>query len=173
MHVVGLAADALRALGATPVEFTAHELRSALAGARIQAAEWLGPLAAVTPDLQPLAQRLYEPGFHRGGMTLTLAVRMGLWETIGAADQAVFEACAAQEYHLALADARAHALIAGQVAAPARWPVRLAWSDAVSDALDQALTEVLERIAASDPSASRIHDSYQAFRHLLGEDIVA
>jgi TRAP-type mannitol/chloroaromatic compound transport system substrate-binding protein len=106
-------------------------------------------------------------------MTLSLAVRRGLWETVGAADRAVFEACAAHEYHLALADARAHALIAGQVAAPAKWPVRLAWSNAVSDALDQALTEVVERIAASDPSASRIHDSYQAFRHLLGEDIVA
>ena len=173
VHVVGLAADALRALGAMPVELAPHELRSALTGGRIQAAEWLGPLAAAAPDLQPLAQRLYEPGFHRGGMTLSLAVRRGLWETIGAADRAVFEACAAQEYHLALADARAHALIAGQVAAPAKWPVRLAWSDAVSEALDLALSEVVERIVASDPSARRIHDSYQAFRHLLGEDIVA
>jgi TRAP-type mannitol/chloroaromatic compound transport system substrate-binding protein len=173
VHVAGLAADALRVLGATPVEVAPQELRSELAGGRIQAAEWLGPLAAAAPDLQPLAQRLYEPGFHCGGMTLSLAVRTGLWETIGAADRAVFEACAAQEYHLALADARAHALIAGQVAAPAKWPVRLAWPDAVCEALDQALTEVVERIAASDPSASRINDSYQAFRHLLGEDIVA
>jgi TRAP-type mannitol/chloroaromatic compound transport system substrate-binding protein len=172
MHVAGLAADVLRALGATPVEVAPHELRSALAGGRIQAAEWLGPLAAAAPDLQPLAQRLYEPGFHRGGMLLSLAVRKGLWETIGAADRAIFDACAAQEYHLALADARAHALIAGQIEAPAKWPVRLAWPDTVSDALDQALAEVVERIAASDPSARRIHDSYQAFRHLLGEDII-
>jgi TRAP-type mannitol/chloroaromatic compound transport system substrate-binding protein len=51
--------------------------------------------------------------------------------------------------------------------------VRLAWSDAVCEALDQALSEVVERIAASDLSARRIHDSYQAFRHLLGEDIIA
>ncbi len=92
---------------------------------------------------------------------------------MGAADRAVFEACAAQEYHLSLADARAHALLAGQIGAPAKWPVRLAWTDAVSQALDQALAEVVERVAASDPGARRIHDSYQAFRHLLGEDLLA
>ena len=28
-------------------------------------------------------------------------------------------------------------------------------------------------IAANDASARRIHDSYQAFRHLLGEDVIA
>ena len=100
-------------------------------------------------------------------------VRKALWEAIGPADRTIFEACAAQEYHLALADARAHALIAGQIEAPAKWPVRLAWPDTVSEALDQALAEVVERIAASDASARRIHDSYQAFRHLLGEDIIA
>jgi TRAP-type mannitol/chloroaromatic compound transport system substrate-binding protein len=173
LHVVGLAADAVRALGATPVEVAPQELRSALAGGRIQAAEWLGPLVAAAPDLQPLAQRLYEPGFHRGGTVLSLALRKDLWETLGAADRAVFEACAAQEYHLSLADARAHALIAGQIEAPLKWPVRLAWPDAVSEALDEALVEVVERIAASDPSARRVHDSYQAFRHLLGEDLIA
>jgi TRAP-type mannitol/chloroaromatic compound transport system substrate-binding protein len=173
LHVVGLAADALRVLGATPVELAPLELRSALAGGRIQAVEWLGPLAAAAPDLQPLAQRLYEPGFHRGGMLLSLAVRKSVWDAMSAADRAIFEACGAQEYHLSLADARAHALIAGQIEAPAKWPVRFAWSDEVSDVLDQAVAEVVERIAAGDPSARRIHDSYQAFRHLLGEDLVA
>jgi TRAP-type mannitol/chloroaromatic compound transport system substrate-binding protein len=173
LHVEGVAADVLRSLGATPVRMPSHELRAALAGGLIQAAEWLGPLALAAPDLQPLAQRLYEPGFHRGGTALSLAVRKSVWDGMGAADRVIFEACAAQEYHLSLADARAHALLAGQIGAPAKWPVRLAWSDTVSEALDQALAEVVERIAAADPGARRIHDSYQAFRHLLGEDIVA
>jgi TRAP-type mannitol/chloroaromatic compound transport system substrate-binding protein len=173
MHVEGLAADAVAALGATLVRLAAGELRTALAGGRIQAAEWLGPLAVAAPDLQPLAQRLYEPGFHRGGTAVSLAVRKSVWDGTGPADQAVLEACAAQEYHLSLAEARAHALLAGQVAAPAKWPVRLAWTPAVMDALDEALAEVLERIAAGDPSGRRIHDSYQAFRHLLGEDVIA
>lgn len=173
LHVEGLAADVARALGATPVLMAPHELRAALAGGRIQAAEWLGPLAVAAPDLRPLAQRLYEPGFHRGGTMLSLAVRRTLWDGMSAADQTIFEACAAQEYHLSLADTRAHALLVGQVEAPAKWPVRLAWTDTVSEALDQASAEVVERIAAGDASARRIHDSYHAFRHLLGDDIIA
>jgi TRAP-type mannitol/chloroaromatic compound transport system substrate-binding protein len=90
-----------------------------------------------------------------------------------AADQAIFDACAAQEYQLSLAEARAHAALAAQIGAQAKWPVRLAWSDTVAEALDGALAEVVEHIAAVDASARRIHDSYQAFRHLLGEDLVA
>ena len=71
LHAEGLAADVVRTLGATPVQLAAHELRATLADGRVQAAEWLGPPAVVMPDpQQPLAQRLYEPGFHRGGMML-------------------------------------------------------------------------------------------------------
>lgn len=173
LHVEGLAADALHALGATPVQLTASELQPALAAGRVQAAEWLGPLAAAGSGLQPLAQRLYEPGFHRGGVAMSLDVRRSVWDAISGADRAIFEACAAQEYHLSLAEARAHAMLAGQIAAPAKWPVRLAWADVVSDALDRALAEVVEGIAAKDAGAQRIHDSYQAFRHLLGEDVIA
>ena len=173
LHVEGLAADVLRALGATPVRLASHELRPALAGGRIQAAEWWGPPALASGGLQPLAQRLYEPGFHRGGVASSLDVRRSVWDAISGADRAIFEACAAQEYHLSLAEARAHAMLAGQIAAPAKWPVRLAWAEVVSDAFDQALAEVVEGVAAKDPGARRIHDSYQAFRHLLGEDLIA
>jgi TRAP-type mannitol/chloroaromatic compound transport system substrate-binding protein len=172
LHVEGLAADVVRGLGATAVQMAPNELRAALAGGRIQAAEWLGPLVVVAPDLQPLAQRLYEPGFHRRGAALSLTVRKGVWDAMSAADRAIFEACTAQDYHLSLAEVRAHALLAGQLGAPAKWPVRVAWADSVSDALDWALAEVMERIAAEDASARRIHDSYQAFRHLLGEDLI-
>ena len=66
----------MRALGATPRQLAPRGVAGrAFADGRLQAAEWLGPLAAAAPDLQPLAQRLYEPGFHRHGIALSLAVR--------------------------------------------------------------------------------------------------
>jgi TRAP-type mannitol/chloroaromatic compound transport system substrate-binding protein len=173
LHVTGLAADAVRALGATPVEMAPHVLKAALAEGRIRAAEWLGPLATLSPNLQPLTQRLYEPGFHRDGVMLSLDVRRSLWDGMSASDRAIFESCAAQEYHLSLADARIHSLIAGQVEASAKSPVRIAMSERLADALDLALAEVVEGIAAADPDGRRIHDSYQAFRGLLGEDLIA
>ena len=75
LQVEGLAGDILRDLGATAAEFAPEDLRAALADGRLQAAEWLGPLAAAAPDLQPLAQRLYQPGFNRHGQLLSLGDR--------------------------------------------------------------------------------------------------
>ena len=169
----GLAGDVVRALGAIPATFAPEDLRATLADGRLQAAEWLGPLTAPAPDLQPLAQRLYQPGFNRNGLLLSLGVAKPLWNGMNAADRAIFEACAAQEYQLSLVDAAAHALIARQVETPSKWPVRLTLSAGLSEALDLAAAEIVEAIAATDPASRRIHDSYQAFRRMLGEPATA
>jgi TRAP-type mannitol/chloroaromatic compound transport system substrate-binding protein len=173
LYAEGLAGDIVRDLGATQAALAPEELRAALADGRLQAAEWLGPLAAVAPDLQPLAQRLYQSGFNRNGLLLSLGVDKRLWDGMSAADRAIFEACAAQEYHLSLTDARAHVLIASQVEAPTKWPVRLPWPSRLAEAFDQAAADAVERIAAIDPASRRIHDSYQAFRRMLGEPATA
>ena len=169
LQVEGLAGDILRDLGATPATFAAEDLRAALADGLLEAAEWLGPLAAVAPDLQPLAQRLYQPGFNRHGQLLSLGIAKPVWDGMSTSDRAIFEACGIEAYHLSLTDARAHALIASQVETPAKWPVRLAWPSGMAAAFDQAASELVERIAATDSASRRIHDSYQAFRRMLGE----
>jgi hypothetical protein len=64
-------------------------------------------------------------------------------------------------------------LIAAQVEAPSKWPVRLAWPSRMADAFDRAAAEAVERIAATDAASRRILDSYQAFRRLLGEPATA
>jgi TRAP-type mannitol/chloroaromatic compound transport system substrate-binding protein len=168
LHAEGLAGDVLRDLGAVPTILAPQDVRPALADGRLQAAEWLGPLAAAAPDLQPLAQRLYRPGFNRHGLLLSLDIARPLWDGLSAADRAIFEACAVEAYQLSLTEARAHELIAAQVETPGKWPVRLAWPDRVAEAFDQTTAAAVERMAATDPSARRIHDSYQAFRRLLG-----
>ena len=173
LHVEGLAGDVLRDLGAAPATLAPENLRAALSDGRLQAAEWLGPLAAAAPDLQPLAQRLYQPGFNRDGLLLSLGVAKRVWDGMSAADRAIFEACAAQEYQLSLTDAAAHVLIASQVATPTKWPIRLAWPSSLAEAFDRAAAEVVERIAASDAASRRIHDSYRAFRRMLGEPATA
>jgi TRAP-type mannitol/chloroaromatic compound transport system substrate-binding protein len=169
LQVAGLAADVVRALGATPVALSPQGLKAELAAGRLQAAEWLGPLAAAAPDLQPLAERLYQPGFHPDGMVLSLAVTRNLWDGMSAADRAIFEACAAQEYHLSRADARAHVLMASQIAAPSKWPVRHAWSGELAKALNAAAGDVVAHVGATDSHARDIQDSYRAFRLMLGE----
>jgi TRAP-type mannitol/chloroaromatic compound transport system substrate-binding protein len=169
----GLAGDIVRDLGATPIAFAPQDMRAALADGRLQAAEWLGPLAAVALGLQPLAQRLYQPGFNSNGALLSLSVARPLWDGMSAADQAIFEACAAEEYHHSLTEARAHALIGSQVETPSKWPVRLGWPGRLAEAFEQAAETAVERIAAIDPASRRIVDSYQAFRRMLGEAATA
>ena len=51
--------------------------------------------------------------------------------------------------------------------------MRLAWPSSLAEALDQAAAEVVERIAATDAASRRIHDSYRAFRRMLGEPATA
>ena len=173
VHAEGLAADVLRALGAAPTVLSGADLREQLADGRLQAAEWLGPIAAAAPDLQPLAQRLHSPGFNRHGMLISLDVRRPLWDGMSSADRAIFEGCAAQEYQLSLTDAAAHALIERQVESPSKWPVRLGWSSKLATAFERAAAEAVAAIADIDPTARRIHDSYHAFRRMLLEPATA
>jgi TRAP-type mannitol/chloroaromatic compound transport system substrate-binding protein len=172
-HVEGLAGDVVRALGAMPVTLDGDNVRLALADGRLDAVEWLGPLAAVPPDLRPPAPRLYHPGLNRHGLLLSLAVAKPVWDAMSPADQAIFEACAAQEYQLSLADAAAHVLIAAQVEAPAKWPVRRTWAAGLGAAFERAAEEAVEAMAATDPASRRIHDSYRAFRRMLDEAAAA
>src|SRR5262245_6490283 len=151
VHAEGLAGDILSELGAVPAILAPQEVRSALGDGRLQAVEWLGPLAAPAPDLQPLAQRLYRPGFNPCGQLLSLGIAKPLWDDLGPADQAIFEGCAAEAYQLSLTEARAHALIAAQVEAPAKWPVRLAWPARVAEAFERGAATAVERIASFDP----------------------
>jgi TRAP-type mannitol/chloroaromatic compound transport system substrate-binding protein len=169
LHVSGLAAEVVRQFGATPVSVEGVDVRGALAEGRIDAVEWLGPLALVAPDLQPLAERLYHPGLNANGTVLSLDVSKVVWNRMGAADQAILEACAAEAYGVSLAEAEAHGLIASQTATSAKWPVRQAMTTEVSKALDVAAGDVVAGIAERDPDARRIYDSYSAFRAMLGE----
>jgi TRAP-type mannitol/chloroaromatic compound transport system substrate-binding protein len=168
LHVEGVAADVVRALGATPMQIDTADIRAALAEGRLDAAEYLGPSMMASPDLQPLAGRLYHPGLHANGTLVSLDVRADAWQRLGPADQAIFEACAAEAYQLSLVETQAHALMAAQIETPSKWPARQPMTRELSDALEAAARHAVARIAAFE-DARRIHDSHAAFRAMLGE----
>lgn len=170
---VGLACDVVSALGAEAVAPPPHVIKAGLAGGRLHAAEWPGPLAALAPNLQPVAERLYSPAFAEQGMALGLNVSRRLWEHLGAADQAIIEACAAQEYQLSLSEAWAHESIVQQMSAPGKWPVRQALPQAVGAAVLDAAHDVVAGLAATDAESRRIGDSLEAFRSLTRPPVTA
>jgi TRAP-type mannitol/chloroaromatic compound transport system substrate-binding protein len=169
IHVDGLAAEAVRALGALLVRLAVGDVRAGLAEGRIEAAELLAPMVLASPDLQPLAQRLYSPGLNGGGAMLSLDVRRQVWDGLGVTDQAILEACAAEAYMQGLAEAQAHDMMAAQIASTAKWPVKSELGAELSASLHRAADEVLAKLADYDSDARRIHDSYQAFRGMLGD----
>ena len=86
----GLAAVALRALGAETVSVPPAALKAALAQGRIDAAEWLGPLAAASPDMRPLTGRVYTTArLTPAGAATVLAVRLEIWNRLDGAQRAI------------------------------------------------------------------------------------
>jgi TRAP-type mannitol/chloroaromatic compound transport system substrate-binding protein len=158
----GLAARVLSRLGATPIDVAPQHLRAALASGELGAAEWAGPLPAIAFDLGPVAQRLYQPGLNAGGALIVMSFARGLWHALSPADQAIFEACAAQEYRLQLAEAKFYASMAGARTA-AKWPVRTGLPAPVVEALAAAGRAVVAELAGYDQSCRRIAASYEAY----------
>jgi TRAP-type mannitol/chloroaromatic compound transport system substrate-binding protein len=158
----GVAARVLSRLGATLFDVAPQDLRAALASGELGAAEWAGPLPAVAFDLGPLAPRLYQPGLSCGGLSI-LSVERGLWEALGPGDQAIFEACAAQEYRLQLAEAKFYASMLAEAHSAAKWPVRTALSGPVGRAVAAAGRAVVAELAGHDAACRRIAASYEAY----------
>jgi TRAP-type mannitol/chloroaromatic compound transport system substrate-binding protein len=163
----GAAARLLAHLGATPIEVAPHDLRAALASGEIGAAEWAGPLPAVAFDLGPLAQCLYQPGLNRGAL-IVMSMERGLWDALSPADQAIFEACAAQEHRLQLAEAKVYASMAAAAGTAAKWPLRTGLPGPVAEAVAAAGRAVLAELAGYDAACRRIAASYEAFRRWRG-----
>src|SRR5262245_21825969 len=162
----GLAARVLEVMGARVVEVAPPDLAAALTAARVGAGEAAGPLPGSGFNLEPLAQCCYRPGLYPHGAVTTLLVASGLWEALDPADQAIFEACAAAEHRLALAEAKMQAAVATQVRRATKWPQRTALPCALAGALAQVAAAVVEEVAGFDAASGRIAASYRAHRAL-------
>jgi TRAP-type mannitol/chloroaromatic compound transport system substrate-binding protein len=166
----GLAARVLERLGARPIAVSPPRLRAALAQGEVAAAHWAGPLPTPAFDLGPLAQCLYQPGLYANAALTTLTVERGLWEQLAPADQAVFEACAAQECRLQLAEAKLYAGVAAAARTRSKWPLRRPLPAALTEALAAAGSAVMAELAEHDVACRRIADSYAAYRDWSGAD---
>jgi TRAP-type mannitol/chloroaromatic compound transport system substrate-binding protein len=165
VSVAGLAGHLLKGLGANLVAVPPQDLKAALVAGRVRAAEIAGPLPAAF-DLEPLAPLLYQPGLTSAGGAVTLAVRRRLWDNLAPADQALLEACAAEELGRGRAEARLHAALSGQVRVGAKWPLKQPLAPVLLAALAASARDVVAEVAGFDGAARRIAASYRAHRHL-------
>ena len=162
----GLAARVLEVMGAEVIDVAPSDLGAALTTGRVRAGEAGGPLPGTAFNLEPLAQCWYRPGLYPHGGVTALLVASGLWEALDAADQAIFEACAAAEHRLASAEANMQAALAMHLRAAAKWPARTSLPRSLADALARVATAVVEEVAGFDAASRRIAGSYRAHRAL-------
>lgn len=163
IQMMGLAASAVRGIGAEPVALPAGDLRSALATGAVRAAEHGGILAAMSAGLPEAAPRGYATPFNGRGTAMSLGVSKGLWESLTDADKAAFAAAAREELQTTMAEERGHrepvaiALAARFGAKPAQLGPEL------EDAMVRVGQAVVAHAAGHDALSGRINASYMAF----------
>jgi TRAP-type mannitol/chloroaromatic compound transport system substrate-binding protein len=165
--VPGLARDVVRALGGEPVAVSAGRIGDAFAGGRILGAETGGPFTGMMTGLHAHAKVHVGQGINNGGSGYALGIRRTLWETMTAADQALFELCAAEATRNMLAETTALDGIARTVLTSEHGVRFERFSGDLICALAQAADDVVADAAASDGKARRINDSFMAFREQL------
>ena len=168
VSVMGLARDVVRGFGLEPVSVGASHVATALSDGEILAAEWGGAIASHSLGLTNAAQYSTGTSVNRHGTALSLGMRRSLWDSLAAADQAMFAAAAAAEVQLALAEEEAHRRLLYPEAPPQKtWPL----AQELTRAIGRVSDAVVAHVAGSDAHAQRINASYVAFRRMaLGDE---
>ena len=170
VHALGLAQDVLRGAGAEPVALPEERIADALARGDIAAAECGGALASLALGVPRVAKHVAGFSLSPAGTALSLAIRRGVWDDLGASDRR-----------------------SSQRAPPRRcgsaWPRRARtrpscaprWSPATASAsrrpdpsaaaaIARLADAVVADLAGRDDRTARISASYMAFRTAIGVD---
>ena len=165
--VPGLARDVVRVLGGDALALPLSELAAALGDGRIVGVESGGPYVGMMSGLHAHAKIHVGQGISNSGSTYSLSVRRTLWEQLSASDQALLEACAAEETRNMLAETTALNPIARASLMQEHGVTFEHFSGELIGALSRAADEVVAEVASVDAKARRIDDSFMSFREQL------
>lgn len=172
IHMMGLAAGALRGLGAEPVAMTAESLKPALASGDLLAAEYGGIIAAMSAGLPEAAPKAYATPLNSRGTAMSFGVSRVLWVSLSDADKAAFAAAAREELEVTIAEERGHREPIG-IALHARFGAGPAALGAeLRDAMVRVGGAVVAHAAGYDALSAKINASYMAFAATADRAIV-
>ena len=164
MRIPGLGGDVMARLGALPVNISGGEIFAALQQGAIDAAEWVAPYNDLAFGLYRAAKYCYYPGWQEPGPTLECIVNEKAWQALPPDLQAIVEACCRAANDDMLAEYTSnnqdalHKLQTQHHVEFRRLP------DSVLQALREQSALVLADLAAKDPFAQRVHDSFVVYR---------
>jgi TRAP-type mannitol/chloroaromatic compound transport system substrate-binding protein len=163
-RMAGPGAEVLRRLGAIVVTLPAGEIMPALKSGAIDASEWIGPWPDMTLGLHKVARYYYYPGFHEPGANQAVGINKGVWESFDASDRQVFEAMAACEYALSLAEFNANNALSLRKLRDEGTVKILKFDDSLLKAFLKISKDVVAEIGAGDELSKKIYRSYEQFR---------
>lgn len=163
-RIPGLGGEVMRRLGVTAVSLPPGEILPALQSGAIDGAEFLGPWSDIALGLNKAARFYYWPGFHEpNGSAECLVNRQALDALPDDLKAIVATVCEAENARgMAEADWQNAATLEG---IEEKHGVALRrFDDSILRAAAAAAEEVLADLAARDPLAGRIHESYMTAR---------
>lgn len=162
----GLGGEVMNRLGAIAVNMPGGEIMQSLQSGVLDGAEWVNPWNDLAFGFHKVAKYYYGPGIHEPGSSQALTVNLEAYEALPKDLQAVVRFAAEQE------NSRMHAeMTAGNVASFAalqKHGVQIgSFPDDVYKRLLEVASEVVAEVGAEDALATRIYDSWSAFRRGL------
>ncbi len=164
MRIPGLGGEILKRAGGTPVNIPGGELFTALQSGTIDATEWVGPYIDLAFGLHKAASYYYYPGWQEPGSVIECFVNKQAFEALPEDLQhIVLTACRAANLDM-LAELTARNQQALETLVNEHKVALKALPDEVLKKLKALAQEAIAEIAASDPLARRVYDSFSRFR---------
>lgn len=164
MRIPGLGGKVFERAGGSPVLFSGGDLFVVLERKNIDAAEWVGPYHDMRLGLDQAAQYYYYPGWQEPGTAFELIVNQKAWDSLPDDLKKLVEITAAatdlrvlSRFEVENARTLARLRSEGKVEL-VRFP------DEVIRALNDMTAETLAEIVASDSTAAKVYERYQAFQ---------
>ena len=163
MRIPGLGGKVLAEVGASPELLPGGEIYTSLERGVIDATEWVGPYHDYIMGFHKVAKYYYYPGWHEPGSVLELIVNKQAFAQLDDELQAIVE-------HAAL---RLNGWMLGAFDAQSRIYLKKLidegidirpFPDEVIKALKTTARDVVAEVAAGDPFAKRVYESFSTFQ---------
>lgn len=164
MRIPGMGGEVLKRLGGVPVNIPGGELFTALQTGAIDATEWVGPYNDLAFGLYKAASYYYYPGWHEPGTMLEFTINLESWNKLPADLQAIVKTAARAvnqdmlDEYTARNNAALKQLVDEHGVKLRRLP------DDVLSRLHKVADEVTREAAASSEVATKVYESFNAFR---------
>ncbi len=164
MRIPGLGGEVLKRAGGTPVNIPGGELFTALQSGAIDATEWVGPYNDLAFGLYKAAKNYYYPGWHEPGSVIECFLNKPAFESLPKDLQhIVLAACQAANLDM-ISELTARNQQALETLVRDHGVKVKPLPDDVLKRLKSLSVEVVEEIAAKDPFARKVYDSFSQFR---------